>query len=267
MKTSHPRSRAESPGAHPGLGCCIFHGTPPVLSQFSVTPVPALCTGTGVFFARWEAVFHRENPCLTTGKPHKKRLSTYLSTPVDNFQWKTPRLVENHWSHSPCRIRDFIPRFIHMSTWSGAIGGVKNSHPWSRAAGHGSRLMARDLFTVIHTPSSLSAPMKWAYPQSYPHLWITSGGKLFTLWKTRGPLAGRAFSGFFPPVMHRGRTKGPEYAILYSYNLWNRPAPFPYNVVGTLQDAGCLESRRAPGGFLPVLEIYIILRDVRHDHH
>ncbi len=72
-----------------------------------------------MFFARWEAVFHRGNPCSTAGKPHKKGLSTYLSTPVDNFQWKTPWLVENPWSHSPCRIRDFIPRFIHMST-----GGV-----------------------------------------------------------------------------------------------------------------------------------------------
>ena len=45
-------------------------------------------------------------------------------------------------------------------------------------------------------PCSLSDPIPWAYPQSYPHLWITSGGKLPSLWKPRNPLFRRPMDFF-----------------------------------------------------------------------
>lgn len=113
--------------------------------------------------------------------------------------------------------------------------------------GHLSIVNGRWQLTVdnqkISTPlCSLSGPIPWAYPQSYPHLWITSGGKLPSLWKTRNPLFRRLLSSFSREVMHRNRTNCPEYAILYPYNLWNSPVPVPYNVAGTLQDTGCLET-------------------------
>ena len=69
--------------------------------------------------------------------------------------------------------------------------------------------------------------MKWSYPQSYPHLWITFSGKLFFLWKTSGPSVHA-----YPLLYQESFIHSPDkYAILYPYNLWNILAPLKYNVV------------------------------------
>lgn len=84
---------------------------------YNVCPCPQY--NTAILPKECNRVSTGSRPFPQPGEPHGMGLSTQLSTPVDNFQWKTPMAVENFKLAPGAGFQGFIPHIIHMSTGEG----------------------------------------------------------------------------------------------------------------------------------------------------